>query len=137
MKVKLDRQEELLELVPCLYQFEKNTLFARSAVGITKNDVVIYPDMGPSVVNGDLYIYNPIFTIGFDEIISLVVSKIKNNRDLKKYIRLDIFSKSTDACKILYVLKSKRSKLMNLIKIAKKGKVKTAFNSINYGLGTR
>lgn len=137
MKVRLDKQDELLEFVPCFYQFKKNDLFSRAAVGISKSEILIYPDMGPNEIDKDIFIYHPIATIPFKDIVSFVVSKVKNNHDLKKYRRFDIFVKSIEDCKILYVNNGHMKRLKHFVKVAKKGKIRTVYHTINYGLGTR
>lgn len=135
MKVKIDRQEELRELVPCLCQYSKNALFSKSALGITSKDIIVYPDRGPSDIMDKTYIYHPVLTIDLSDVVTLVISKIVNNSDLKKYTRLDIFAKSEDNCKIIYVLKKDVGKLQNFCKIAKEDGIKTIKNTVNYGLG--
>lgn len=135
MKVKIDRLEELKELVPCLCQYKKNALFSKSALGITEKDLIVYPDRGPSDIADKTFIYHPVLTIKFSEIVTLVVSKITNNSDLKKYTRLDVFAKSEDNCKIIYVLKKDVKKLNNLCKLAKENGIKTIKNTVDYSLG--
>lgn len=136
MNISLDKQQYLLEIIPCLCQTSPNTKFIKGAIGITKNEILIYSDMEPNRNNGDVGFYFPFATLPLNSIITLVKSDIKKNHELKKYIRLDIFMKEMNDCRIIYFLKSDKSRLMNFLKLTKKAKVKLVNNVVNYDLGS-
>ena len=120
-----------------MFQAEKNSKFSKGAIGISKKEILIYSDMKPNETDGVSYFYHPVFTFPLKSIVSLVVSKLKKNRELKKLIRLDIFCKSMDDCKIIYKAKKDKKSLKKFIKKAKKGKVKTYSNVISFSLKAR
>lgn len=139
MNVSLEKQEHIEEFIPCLCQVSPNTLFIKGAIAITNEEFLIYSDVEPTKIDGEVYYYSPFATISFENVVSLVKSEIKRNVDLKKYVRLDIFCKSIGECKILYFDKKSKtkSKLKKLIKLAKKyRKIKLAKHSVDYGLGS-
>ena len=106
MNISLDKQQYLLEIIPCLCQPAPNTKFIKGAIGITKSEILIYSDMEPNRNNGDVGFYFPFATLPLNDIVTLVKSDIKKNRDLKKYIRIDIFMKELNDCRIIYFLNS-------------------------------
>lgn len=136
MNISLDKQQYLQEIIPCLCQIAPNTKFVKGAIGITKSEILIYSDMEPNRNNGDVGFYFPFATLPINDIVTLVKSDIKKNEELKKYIRLDIFMKDYDNCKIIYFLKSDKSKLLNFLKLTKKSKIKIVNNVINYDLSS-
>lgn len=135
MNISLDKQQYLLEIIPCLCQPAPNTKFIKGAIGITKTEILIYSDMEPNRNNGDVGFYFPFATLPINNVITLVKSTIKKNYELKKYVRLDIFMDDVNNCRILYFLKSDKSKLMDFLRITKKAKIKLVNNIINYDLG--
>lgn len=135
MNISLDKQQYLLEIIPCLCQPAPNTKFIKGAIGITKTEILIYSDMEPNRNNGDVGFYFPFATLPINNVITLVKSTIKKNYELKKYVRLDIFMDDVNNCRILYFLKSDKSKLMDFLRITKKAKIKLVNNVINYDLG--
>lgn len=136
ISVSLYNQQYLIDLVPCLCQKTTNSKFSQCEVGITKKEILIYSDMEPNRIDCEVYFYSPFATFPFDSIVTLVKSDIKNNDDLKKYIRLDIFTKDQDKCKILYFLKTNKGRLAKFLKAAKDAKVKIVNNVVSYKLGS-
>ena len=136
MNISLDKQQYLLEIIPCLCQVTPNTKFIKGAIGITKNEILMYSDMEPNRNNGDVGFYFPFATLALSNVITLIKSDIKKNTELKKYIRLDIFMNEMNDCKIIYFLKSDKAKLMRFLRITKKAKIKLVNNVINYDLGS-
>lgn len=135
MNISLDKQQYLLEIIPCLCQITPNTKFIKGAIGITKSEILIYSDMEPNKNNGDVGFYFPFATLPLNNVISLVKSDIKKNYDLKKYIRLDILMNEVDDCKIIYFLKSEKNRLIRFLRLTKKAKIKLVNNVVNYDLG--
>lgn len=136
VSLSLEKQQYLIELVPCLCQIKPNDKFSQCAVGITEKEILIYSDMEPSRNTGDVFYYNTFATIELKEVVNLVKSEMKNNEELKKYIRLDIFHKDLNKCRILYFLKTNKAKLTRFIAAAKKAKVKTINHVVDYQLKT-
>lgn len=136
MKVSLDKQDQLLELIPCLCQFTPNSKFGKGVIGITKTEFLLYSDMEPTKIINDVFYYTPYATLEIKDIITLVKSEIKKNNDLKKYIRVDILCRDAEDSKIFYFPKASNSKLARLIKAAKKAKLPVVDSTVYYALGS-
>lgn len=136
MNISLDKQQYILEIIPCLCQITPNSKFIKGAIAITKKEFLLYSDMEPTRNNGDVGFYSPISTLQLDDVVTLVKSEIKKNYDLKKYIRLDILVKEMEDCKILYFLKSDKARLTRFFKATKRAKLKLVNNVVNYDLGS-
>ena len=136
MAVNLEKQQYLIELVPCLCQISKNSKFAQCALGITKKEILLYSDMEPSRIVDEVFYYNAFATLAIDNVVTLVKSEIRRNEELRNFLRLDIFMKDLNECKIIYFPKSNKSKLARFLKAAKQAKLKIVKNVVNYNLGS-
>lgn len=136
ISVSLTKQQYIIELIPCLCQLKQNAKFSKCALGITPKEILLFSDMEPTRIDCEVYYYSPFATLPLDSIVTLVKSEIKNNEELKKYIRLDIFSEDYDECRILYFDKANKALLTKILKIAKSKKVKIVTNKVNYEIGS-
>ena len=136
MAVNIEKQQYLIEFVPCLCQIEKNAKFARCAIGITKKEILFYSDMEPNNIVGEVFYYKAFATIPIDTVVTFVRSEIIRNEELRNYIRLDIFTKDIANCKIVYFPKNDKNKLLRLLKAAKQLKIKIVKNVVDYSLGS-
>ena len=132
VSLSLEKQQYIIELVPCLCQIKPNDKFSQCAVAICEKEILIYSDMEPTRNTGDVFYYNAFCTIVLENVVNIVKSDIKGNEELKKYIRIDIFHNDLDSCKILYFLKTDKAKIARFLSAAKKSKVKVVNNVVDY-----
>ena len=136
MAVNLENQQYIIELVPCLCQINKNAKFSQCAIGITKQEIMIFSDMEPNFIVGEVFYYKPFAKIPNKTVVTLVRSEIRKNEELKKYTRLDIFTRDLNECRILYFPNKEKPKLARFLKAAKQVKIKITKNVVNYKLGS-
>lgn len=134
VSLNLEKQQYLIDLVPCLCQIKPNDKFSQCAIGITEKEILIYSDMEPTRNTGDVFWYKPFCTIVLEDVINIIRSEIKGNDELKQYLRLDILQKNLDECKMVYFLKTDKAKIARFISAAKKAKVKILNNVVDYHL---
>ena len=134
--ISVEKQPYLLDFVPCLCQIEANAKFSQCAIGITKQEFLLYSDMGPNRVMDNVYFYNAFATLPIADVVTLVKSEMRRNEELRNYTRLDIFMKDINQSKILYFTKNDRNKLFRFLKTAKQQKIKLVNNVVDYSLGS-
>ncbi len=134
--ISVEKQPYLLDFVPCLCQIEANAKFSQCAIGITKQELLLYSDMKPNRIMDNVYFYNAFVTLSLKEVVTLVKSDIRRNEELRKYTRLDIFMRDVSQSKILYFLNTDKPKLLRFLKTAKQLKVKIVKNIVDYSLGS-
>ena len=134
--ISVEKQPYLIEFVPCLCQIIKNAKFSQCAIGITKQEILLYSDMEPNRIVDNVYFYNAFATLPISEVVTFVKSEIRRNEELRNFIRLDIFMKDVSQSKILYFPKNDKLRLTKFLKAAKQAKIKIVKNIMNYNLGS-
>ncbi len=134
--ISIEKQQYLLDYIPCLCQIHENEKFSYCGIGISKQEILLYSDMEPNRIVDNVYFYNAFATLLVKEIVTLVKSEITRNEELRNYIRLDIFMKNAEDSKIIYFPKSDKSKVARFLRACKSVKLKVINNVINYSLGT-
>ena len=136
MAVNLENQQYLIELVPCLCQITKNAKFSQCAIGITKQEIMIFSDMEPNNIVGEVFYYKAFAKIPNKTVVTLVKSDIRRNEELRNFTRLDIFTRDINECRIVYFPNKDKAKLARFLKAAKTVKLKLTKNAVDYKLGS-
>ena len=134
--ISVEKQPYLIECIPCLCQITQNAKFSQCAIGITKQEILLYSDMEPNRIVDNVYFYNAFATLSINEVVTFVKSEIRRNEELRNFIRLDIFMKDVGLSKILYFPKKDIVRLNKFLKVAKQAKIKIIKNIVNYNLGS-
>ena len=77
MDVYLQDQKEIICLMPCLYQFEKNGYFVQAVLGFTKDEFIFFNDHAPDkVIKKKGYMYHAKVKFNFNDYGKVMVEKI-------------------------------------------------------------
>ncbi len=105
-------------------QFEKKEKFSPALIGATAKGLNIYNDNLPDGVDNVGLAYNIKMKIPYEQIVLITIDKLKKNRELKTFMRLNIICKDVSRSQFFYFKKSEKKFIKGVLKVIKSKHVK-------------
>lgn len=96
MKMSLDENEKILEMLSGLFQFNESEQFTQAAIAVTDDELVFYDDNAPDEKQTIRYVYHIKKRISLENVLLVLDEKIKKNKFLKNMGRLNFIVEEED-----------------------------------------
>ena len=114
-----------------LFQFEKNAAFEHAVIGVSEEELYFYNDSKQGELKEEGYFYSVIKTVKFADISKIILEKLKHNKAVKKYKRLNFILKDKNESFFVYFTSKEASFAKKFLKVAKKKKVKVGKKKVD------
>ncbi len=122
--ISLEEANLLIKTGFGFFQFVKKEKFTPALIGATSNSINIYNDNLPDGVDNLGLAYKIKVKIPYQEIVLITIDKLKKNKELKRFMRLNIICKDVNNSKFFYFKKSEKGFIKQLLKVVKHKHVK-------------
>lgn len=123
MAIELEARDELIAVIPGVYQEDIHSLFHQAVVGLTDDGIVIYNDQLPDSSSAGVYIYNIKAKLAFTDFELVVFDELKGKKDLIYKKKLGFIAKNQDNSIIFFVGKEGYKYINRFLKEIKKRKI--------------
>lgn len=122
--ISLDEANLLIKTGFGYFQFEEKEKFTPALIGATSKTINIYNDNLPDGVDNLGLAYKVKVKIPYEEIVLITIDKLKKNKELKTFMRLNIICKDVNNCKFFYFKKNEKKFIKDVLKVIKSKRVK-------------
>lgn len=119
MDIKLQSQENLHLISPCLVQLYEGYLYTQGLVGVGDTELYFYNDNQPDLVEEDVAYYLVKRIVDFVEISRFEYGKPKNNPQLKHYSYIKIMFVDESHPLWIYYTKADKKRIKKIINTLK------------------
>lgn len=131
MEITFEEGENILAVVPGLYQFEEDGLYHQAALAVTDSEVLFFDDSRPDSMTEDKAYYAIRRRFPISDIKNLSLENIKNGGKVKNMCRLNFILSNFDDSFVFYVRNKEGSYAVNFAKYIKKHKISTSRRDVD------
>ncbi len=107
-----------------LFQFQKDGVFDHAVIGITEDELRFYNDGSKGEEKEEGLFYPVLKTVKFEDISKIFVEKLKHNKAVKKYSRINFVMKDKTSSFFVYFTSKEKASVKKFLKVVKKKKIK-------------
>lgn len=129
MNLQLQDQNELIAIVPGVYQEDSNKLFHAVALGLTNDSIVVYNDNIPDATQEGNYVYNVKKRVLLKDTLMVLKEKVNYVKYFNYCYRINVITQDANQCIAVYFRKEDMKYAKAFMKAAKNS-VKTKSRTV-------